>query len=87
MTTSTTAQIAIISNVKPRTQRFADKLWREGNDGGRGFNPECDAELEDAGFCEHDESVMLVRKGKSLLAVGWCHGAWAVDVTGKIEID
>lgn len=66
---------------------IVDKLWREGNDNGEGFNPECDDELERSGFCEHDTSVTLVRKGKHLLAVGWCHGAWALDVTGKVEID
>ncbi len=84
---TTTTDTKIIRNVPPRIQATADKLWREGNDNGEGFNPECDDELERSGFCEHDTSVTLVRKGKDLLAVGWCHGAWAVSVTGKIELD
>ena len=85
MQTSTT-DIKIIRNVKPRVQALANKAWDRGNDAGQGFNPELDDELAGE-LDEHSENVLLVQDGDKLLAIAWSHGAWAVDVTGEIDLD
>jgi hypothetical protein len=85
MQTSTT-DIKIIRNVKPRVQALANKAWDHGNGSGRGFNPDLDDELEGT-IEKHTANVLLVQDGDKLLAIAWSHGAWAVDVTGEIDLD
>ena len=62
------------------------RLWHAGNDVGEGFDPELDDRKDDlarALVWPGSGAVCRVQLGEQVLAVGWVHGPWAVDVTDK----
>jgi hypothetical protein len=79
------------SNANPiisRGNAHLDRLWHAGNDAGEGFDPKLDAfevELARAFVVAGSDVVARVQLGERVLAVGWLHGLWAVDVTGEAQ--